>query len=62
MIDPATGQFGILQYNNKHTTKIENLAEKSYLMVMYISNAKIIIYDLGNELLGHELKHNRIKN
>ena len=54
MIDPETGWFEIVQYNDKHEATIANLIEKTWLCRYPMP--MIITYDCGNEFLVHELK------
>ena len=51
IIDPETGWFEILQYNDKHTATIENLVEKISLCLYILP--MIITYNHGNEFPGH---------
>ena len=59
MIDPATGQFEILQYNDKNAAKIENIVYQEF--IFGYKRPKIIIYNWGIELLGNVFKHYLIK-
>ena len=58
MIDPATGWFEILSYNDKYAATIEKLVEKNWLC--RYPRPTIITYDRGNELLGHAFKNDLI--
>ena len=46
MIDPATGMFGIIQYNDKLGAIISNLVNKIWLCEY--PRPAIIMYDRGN--------------
>ena len=54
MIEPVTGRFKILQYNDKHAATTTNLVEKAWLCGY--QSPKIIMYDHRNEFLGHEFR------
>ena len=60
MIDLETGWFEIVQYNYKQAATIENLVEKTWLC--RYPHPKTIMYDRGNEFLGHAFKNDLIKN
>ena len=59
MIDLETGQFEIVRYNYKHASTIENLVEKTWLCRYLFPTT--IIYNQGNQLLGHAFKNDLIK-
>ena len=59
MIDPESGWFEILKYNDKHAATIENLVDQTWLC-RYPRPTRII-YDRGNEFLGHALKNDLIE-
>ena len=46
MIDPVTGWFKIMEYNNKHTIKIANLVEATWLTRYHWPME--IMYDQGS--------------
>ena len=54
------GWFKILQYKNKHTAKIEKLAEQAWLC--RYPRSRIITHNHSNELLRHLFKINLIQN
>ena len=60
MIDPATGWFEIVQYNDKQSATISNLLEHACLY--RYARPTIITYDHGNYFLGHTLKNYIVKN
>ena len=51
MIDPVTGWFKIMEYNNKHTIKIANLVEATWLTRYHWPIE--IMYDQGSSFIGH---------
>ena len=55
MIDPVTGWFEIVQYNDKQAATIENLVDQTWLC--RYPRLKIIIYVRVNELLGRVFKN-----
>ena len=59
MIYLATGWFEILQYNDKQDATIENLFEQTWLC--RYPRPTIIMYDRGNEFLGHTFKNHPIE-
>ena len=60
MIDPETGWFEIIKYNDKHADTIENLVQKMWLY--RYPRLTIITYDRGNEFFGHAFKNDLIQN
>ena len=52
MIDPVTGWFEIVQYDDKRSITIANLVETAWLSRYPIS--KEITYDQGKEFIGNE--------
>ena len=60
IIDPKNGWFEIVQYKDKHAATIENLLEQTWLCIY--PRPVIILYDRGNEFLGHAFKNDLIKN
>ena len=54
-IDPETGWFEIVQYNDKQAVKIEKPAEKTWLYRYPLPT--IVTYGRGNELLAHAFKN-----
>ena len=60
MIDPATGWFEIVEYDNRLAATIANLVEQMWLSPYPPPN--IIRYDKGNEFLGHAFKNSLICN
>ena len=59
MINPATGWFEIVQYNNKHAATIANLVEQTWLCSYPCPT--IMTYDQGNKFLGHALNNDLIE-
>ena len=59
MIDPETGWFEIVQYNDKQASTIENLVEQTRLCKY--PRLTIITYYRGNEFLGHAFKNDLIE-
>ena len=59
MIDPVTGWFEIVQYNDKQVTTIANLVEQAW-PCRYL-RPTIIMYGPGNEFLGHMFKNDLIQ-
>ena len=59
MIDPETGCFEIIHYNDKQAATIENLVEQTWLCGY--PRPKIITYDRGNEFLGQAFKNDPIE-
>ena len=59
MIDPATGWFEIVRYNDKQADTIANILEKTWLC--RYPHRTIITYDRGNEFLGHAFKNDVIE-
>ena len=55
MIDPETGWFEIVQYNEKQAATISNLVEQKQLCRYPFPT--IIMYDQVNEFLGHAFKN-----
>ena len=52
MIDPVTGLFEIMQYNDNKSMKIANLVETMWMdMYPWLVNIK---YDQGEGLIGHD--------
>ena len=60
MIDPATGWFEIVWYNDKQAATIANLVAQTWLC--RYPGPTIITYDWLNEFLGHAFKNDLIKN
>ena len=60
IIDQASGWFEIIQYKDKHAVTISNLVEKTCLC--RYPRPTIIMYDHGNEFLGHAFENDLIKN
>ena len=54
IIDPVTGLFEIVQFNDKQASIISNLVEQAWLCLY--PRPTIISYDRGNEFLGHLFK------
>ena len=52
MIDPVTGWFEIVQYDDKRSITIANLVETAWLSRYPIP--KEITYDQGKEFIGNE--------
>ena len=59
MIDPATRWFEIVRYNEKQAAIIANLVEQTWLCRYPLPT--IIMYDRGNEFLGHAFKNDLIE-
>ena len=59
MIDPATGWFERVQYNDKQAATIAILVEQTWLC--RYSRPTIIKYDHGNEFLGQVFKNDLIE-
>ena len=59
MIDPATGWFEIVEYDDKKAATIADLVEQTWLARYPRPN--IITYDRGNEFLGHAFKNSLIR-
>jgi len=55
MIDPATGWFEIVQYDDKRAITIANLVEQQWLT--RYPRPSLITYDRGSEFIGHEFKN-----
>ncbi len=55
MIDPATGWFEMVEYQDKHSISIADLFERTWLS-RYPCMANRITYDKGSEFIGHEFK------
>ena len=58
--DPVTGWFEIIKYKDKHTTKIANLLEQTWLF--RYSRPTINTYGRENELLTHAVLKDLIIN
>ena len=54
MIDPATGWFEIVQYDDKRAISIANLVEQQWLS--RYPWPSLITYDRGSEFIGHEFR------
>ena len=54
MIDPATGWFEMMTYDNKKSFTIASIVEQNWLTRYPWPN--IITYDRGSEFIGHEFK------
>ena len=59
MIDPETGWFEIIQYNDKQAATIENLVYKTWLCRYALPT--IVTCDIRNECRGHAFRNNLIK-
>ena len=59
MIDPVTGWFEIVQYDDKRAITIANLVETMWLS-RYPRPMKIM-YDQGKHFIGHELRNSLIE-
>ena len=59
MIDPATGWFEIVCYNDKQAATIANLVKQTWLY--RYPRPTIITYDRGNEFLVHAFKNDLIE-
>ena len=59
MIDPETGRFEIVRYNEKYTATIANLVEQTWLCRYPCPT--IITYDQGNEFMGHAFRRTNQK-
>ena len=55
MINPATGWFEIVEYDNKRAAKIVDLVEQMWLA--RYPRPSIIMYDQGKEFLGQAFKN-----
>ena len=60
MIDPETGWFEIIQYNDKQSDTRANLVEQTWLCIY--PKPTIITYNRGNEFLGRAFKNDPIEN
>ena len=54
MIDPVTGWFEIIQYDDKRAIYTVNLVETTWLTIYH--RAMKIMYDQGSEFIGHEFR------
>lgn len=54
MIDPVTGWFEIIRYDDKRAITIANLVEQTWLSRYPWQT--LITYDRGSEFIGHEFK------
>ena len=59
MIDPVTGWFEFVRYNDKIEITIVNLVETTWLS-RYPRPIEIT-YDQGNEFIGHEFRKSLIE-
>ena len=58
MINPVTGWFEIVRYDDKESTTITNLVETTWLF-RYPRPIEIM-YDQGTEFIGHEFRKSLI--
>ena len=59
MIDPVTGWFEVIQYDDKIAISITNLVETTWMSRYPIPIE--ITYDQGNGFIGHEFRKSLIE-
>ena len=59
MINPTTGWYKIIQYNDKYADTIANLVEQAW--ICRYPRPKIIMYDHCNGFICHAIKNNPIQ-
>ena len=59
MIDPVTGWFEVVRYDDKRAITIANLVETKWLYIY--PRPTEITYDQGEEFIGHEFRKSLIE-